>query len=56
MAKKPFMKPRIVRRREKLATVVQFTSGGNYHGHAIVVRSDELPDKPPALGPQTDHR
>jgi hypothetical protein len=28
MAKKPFAKPRIVRRKEKLATIVQFTSGG----------------------------
>lgn len=28
MVKKPFAKPSIVRRKEKLATIVQFTSGG----------------------------
>jgi len=28
MSKKPFAKPSIVRRKEKLATIVQFTSGG----------------------------
>jgi len=29
MAKKQFAKPRIVRRKEKLATIVQFTSSGS---------------------------
>lgn len=29
MAKRTFVKPRITRRREKLATIVQFTSSGS---------------------------
>lgn len=48
MAKKRFTKPRITKRREKLATIVQFTStcGLPNGDNAVGDYSDRCPDQP----------